>query len=83
MEQRQTLRKVVKDKATRSQLQRMRILKSLKGLKRNGLRMIMKQQAVLCALRKVNVKTCGPGKVYSWKHSGEQNLIDGLNSVAG
>ena len=83
MDQRQKLRKVVKDKATRTQLQRTRILKSLKSLKKNGLRMIMKQQAFLCALRKVNLKTCRPVKVYSWTDSGEQNLIDGVNSVAG
>ena len=51
MDQPQTLRKVVKDKATRTQLRRTRILNSLK---RNSLRMIMKQQAFLCALRKVN-----------------------------
>ena len=70
MDQRQTLRKVMKDKATRTQLQRTRILKSNKGPKRNGLRMIMKQQVFLCALRKVNVKTCRPGKVYSWTQVG-------------
>ena len=80
MDQRQVLRKVVEDEATRTQLQKTRILKSIKS---NGLRMIMKQQSFLCALRKVNVKTSRAGKVYSWTHSGEQNLIDGLNSVAG
>ena len=83
MDKQQTVRKVVKDQATRTQLQRTQVLTSLKSLKRDGLRMIMKQQAFFCALRKVNVKTCRPGKVYSWTHSGEQNLIGGLNSVAG
>ena len=55
MDQRQTLRKVVKDKATRTQLQRTRILKSRRSLKGTGHRMINEQQAFLCALPKVNV----------------------------
>ena len=56
------LREVVKDKATRSQLHSTR---SVKSLNRNGLSIIIKQRAFLCALQKMNVEICKPRKVYS------------------